>query len=238
MLYRITQSGHLLVDSYVDCDDLIDFILAKGYPEEFCLSLDFSHEFIDRLMKSGFLVMSTDIGEGCDSQVILMPKHHIMRTVLFFENLHIGKTVKRLLPKFELKSDADFDMFDTIVDRCIRTHGDDWLTVPLIDSIKNVRSDPQALTRPFSFALYNKSGNLAAGEFGIISGGVYTSYSGYYDESNAGRVQMILTALYLKEHGFAFWDLGMPLDYKYSLGAHDIDTKEFIRIFRDAQNIN
>jgi Leu/Phe-tRNA-protein transferase len=231
MLYSITQSGHLLIDSGIDCDALIDFILSANYPEEFCLSLDFSHTFIDRLMKAGFLVMSTEIGEADDKQIILMPKHHIIRTVLFFENLHIGKTVKRLLNKFELRADTDFD---TIVDRCIKIHGDAWLTVPLIDSLKNVRRDPESLTRPFSFALYN-NGKLAAGEFGVVSGRVYTSYSGYYEENNAGRVQMILTAMYLQKNGFAFWDLGMPLDYKYSLGAHDINTKSFMQLFRNAQ---
>jgi leucyl/phenylalanyl-tRNA--protein transferase len=46
---------------------------------------------------------------------------------------------------------------------------------------------------------------------------------------------MILTAWHLKRSGFDFWDLGMPLDYKYTLGARDIGIREFVKIFRAAR---
>jgi Leu/Phe-tRNA-protein transferase len=88
--------------------------------------------------------------------------------------------------------------------------------------------------RPFSFGLY-REGELRAGEFGVIAGRVYTSYSGYHEEGSAGSVQMILTARWLADHGFAFWDLGMPLDYKGKLGAKLLNTGDFMRIFREAR---
>jgi Leu/Phe-tRNA-protein transferase len=61
---------------------------------------------------------------------------------------------------------------------------------------------------------------------------VYTSYSGYHDESNAGKAQMVLTARWLRDRGFAFWDLGMPLRYKSDLGAVNVNTEDFLKIFR------
>jgi hypothetical protein len=88
--------------------------------------------------------------------------------------------------------------------------------------------------RPVSFGVY-RNGELKAGEFGIIEGRVYTSYSGYYEEDNAGTVQLILTAQFLQNSGFDFFDLGMPLAYKYALGAQDIDPFSFILLFRRAQ---
>jgi Leu/Phe-tRNA-protein transferase len=84
---------------------------------------------------------------------------------------------------------------------------------------------------PASFALY-RDGKLAAGEFGIICGKVYTSYSGFYDEDNAGTVQLILAARHLQEQGFSFFDLGMPLDYKTDLGAESISAEAFVKLFR------
>jgi leucyl/phenylalanyl-tRNA--protein transferase len=45
---------------------------------------------------------------------------------------------------------------------------------------------------------------------------------------------MLLSAQYLQNAGFAFWDMGMPLDYKYTLGAHDLSLKEFVKLWRDA----
>jgi leucyl/phenylalanyl-tRNA--protein transferase len=45
---------------------------------------------------------------------------------------------------------------------------------------------------------------------------------------------MILTAGYLEKSGFAFWDLGMPLDYKLTLGAREISREDFMDLFRKA----
>jgi Leu/Phe-tRNA-protein transferase len=83
------------------------------------------------------------------------------------------------------------------------------------------------------FGLYRR-GQLVAGEFGVAVGRVYTSYSGYYDEDSAGSVQLALTGRYLRDSGFAFWDLGMPLPYKEKLGARTVDRARFLELFRTA----
>ena len=241
---RYTDSGFLFISPEDNCHEIVDCMLATGYNEEFCVALDFSPEFVARLMEAGFLVMSVYAGVGEDDDVpayILLPKLHLVRSALFFENLHIKKSIRRFLNAggFELRVDADFDR---IVDRCVEIHGEDWLTPPLVTSIKKIREfSPKAAgrllpsenARPASFALY-RGGKLVAGEFGVVCGRVYTSYSGYYDEDNAGTVQLILATRYLQEQGFSFFDLGMPLDYKNDLGAKDISPEEFVRLFRDA----
>ena len=163
----------------------------------------------------------------------MLPKLHLIRSALFFENLHVKKSIRRFLGRYELRPDADFDY---ILRRCIQVHGDDWLTPPLVESIIKIREHAGTATvRPASFALY-RDGKLAAGEFGIIAGRVYTSYSGYYDEANAGTVQLILTTRWLKDRGFSFFDLGMPLDYKTDLGAVDIGPEEFVDLFRGSES--
>jgi len=145
--------------------------------------------------------------------------------------LHIKKSIRRFLNRYELRMDTDFDL---IIDRCVEKHGGDWLTPPLVECIKEIRQSPAVGgVHPASFAVY-RDGKIAAGEFGIVCGGVYTSYSGFYEEDNAGTVQLIQTAKYLQEHGFSFFDLGMPMDYKTDLGAVDISPKEFVQVFRDA----
>jgi Leu/Phe-tRNA-protein transferase len=182
-------------------------------------------------MAEGFLLMSGPVHMDDSIITALIPKHHFWRSVLFFEDLHQSRSIKRFLSRYELRADAEFDL---IIEKCINLHGDGWLTEPLIRLIRAIRdrNDPRA--RPFSFGLY-RNGILRAGEFGVVSGRVYTSYSGYHEESSAGNVQMILTAHWLKDHGFAFWDLGMPLDYKEKLGAKLLRAGDFIRIFREAR---
>jgi Leu/Phe-tRNA-protein transferase len=240
-------------------------MLVTGYDQEFCVSLSFDPPFVARLMEAGFLVMSARLGDpeeeeegnpkepSGDSGCIVLPKLHLVRSALFFKNLHVKKSIKRFLGKYELRPDSDFDY---ILDRCVQVHGDDWLTPPLVQAIREIRQAAEAagktgaientsdfpdfsgaaLVRPVSFGVY-RNGKLAAGEFGIIAGRVYTSYSGYYDEANAGTVQLILLTRWLEEKGFAFFDLGMPLDYKSDLGAVDISPEEFIRRFREGKDL-
>jgi Leu/Phe-tRNA-protein transferase len=234
MFLYYTESGFLIIRPQDDLAWIVNAILETGYDEEFCVSPNFEPAFIARLMKAGFLVMSARLTdpEGENEQFILLPKLHQIRSVLFFDNLHVKKTIKRHLEKYKLCYNTDFDH---IIDRCIKTHGDDWLTPPLIAAIRNIRQNNLYGVQPVSYEK-KKNGELVAGEFGITVGGVYTSYSGYYDENNAGTIQLIGAARYLEEHGFSFFDLGMPLEYKTSLGAQDLSPQEFVTLFRSAQN--
>jgi Leu/Phe-tRNA-protein transferase len=246
MLLRYTLSGHLYISPQDDCDTVVDAILATEYDEDFCIAEGFAPGFVARLMEAGFLVMSADIA-GKDEEkpeYILLPKLHLERSALFFDNLHVKKSIRRYLSRYELRPDADFE---EVIDRCVKKHEDDWLTPPLVECIKTIRrqakertSEVQMLpgnlapTRnayPASFALY-RDGKLVAGEFGVVYGKVYTSYSGFYDENNAGTVQLILAARHLQEQGFTFLDLGMPLDYKTDLGAENISPEAFVALFR------
>lgn len=254
MNLKYTLSGFIYISPSDDCNAVADAMLETNYNEEFCLAEDFSPKFVIKLMEAGFLVMSMNLDPE-DPHYILLPKLHLVRSALFFENLHVKKSIRKLINRYELRIDTDFDY---IVDRCIEKHGSDWLTPPLVDCIKKIRANqmvsvthedsskcdnnnqmvsgaeellPTSCVYPASFALY-RGGKLIAGEFGVVYGKVYTSYSGFYDEDNSGTVQIILATRYLQEHGFSFFDLGMPLDYKNDLGALDISPKEFIKLFR------
>jgi Leu/Phe-tRNA-protein transferase len=170
---------------------------------------------------------------------------HLERAVVFFNQMHESRTVRRLIPRYELRYDAgsydagSYDAgpgagdFERILERCARVHGDDWLTPPLRESFLALRKLRRSSPRMVSFGLYREN-RLVAGEFGVVAGRVYTSYSGYYDENSAGSVQLAMTGRYLRDAGFAFWDLGMPLPYKKSLGAQIIDRENFFELFRQA----
>jgi Leu/Phe-tRNA-protein transferase len=222
-------------------------MLFVKYRGEFCFALNFDPAFIAALMGAGFLVMSARLEDqpesSGESRYLLLPKLHLTRSVLFFPAIRETKTVRRLRKRYELRFDADFDR---ILNRCVEVHGDDWLTPPLLESIRLIRERSLRFVlpgksaagsclpiRPVSFGVY-RDGELAAGEFGIIAGRVYTSYSGYRDEDSAGTVQLILTGHYLREAGFAFWDLGMPLPYKDRLGALNVASPQFVELFRRA----
>jgi Leu/Phe-tRNA-protein transferase len=211
-------------------------MLQTGYDEEFCVALDFDPFFLADLMAAGFLVMSMSFDSPEDDEgdareeFLVLPKLHLERSVLFWDDLHETKSARRMLKRYELRYDRDFDL---VLENCARVHGEGWLTPPLRESIRRIRGMPGCPVRPVSFGVY-RDGELLAGEFGVEAGRVYTSYSGYREEDSAGTVQMLLTGRYLRDRGFAFWDLGMPLDYKDRLGAKNISPVEFVDLFRNA----
>jgi len=232
---RYTSSGMIFLGPEDDCDTVVDIMLSTDYSEEFCLAVDWNTDFVIRLMKAGFLVMSGQLNYDDENgnrvfQTILLPKLHLERSVLRFEDLHVKKSVKRFLGRYRLVFDPDFN---GIVRKCVRTWGSGWLTPGLVKTLFAIREIQGSPVRPVSFGLY-RDGNLVAGEFGVVCGRVYTSYSGWHDESNAGTVQMILMIRWLQENGFAFLDFGMPLDYKSELGAVNVSPAEFVRLYRAA----
>jgi Leu/Phe-tRNA-protein transferase len=239
---RYTQSGHIFIQLGDDPDRLVDAMLRTDYRKEFCLALDFDPLFLADLMAAGFLVMSASLledgGKNSDNNnerppcFVLLPKLHLERSILFWDDLRETKSARRLLRRYELRCGRDFDL---ILENCVRVHGDDWLTAPLCESIRHIRQIPDCPVRMVSFGVY-REGELKAGEFGVATGRVYTSYSGYYDEDSSGTVQMLLTGRYLRDKGFAFWDLGMPLNYKERLGAKNVSPAEFVELFRGAQS--
>ncbi|MDR2509663.1 MAG: leucyl-tRNA--protein transferase, partial [Spirochaetaceae bacterium] len=122
----------------MDSDDpreIIDEIIATNYPYESCFALCFEKEFLSRLLQEGFLLMSYK--DNAAGIYILEARHHSTLNVLFFDAIHIPARVKSLLPKYELRFGVEFD---TIIDKCIEKHGDAWLTAPLVNAFKEIRS--------------------------------------------------------------------------------------------------
>jgi Leu/Phe-tRNA-protein transferase len=244
---KFTNSGHIFIDPEDDPQIIASMLDFVSYQEEFCLALDFSPLFIARLIAAGFLVMSAIPDDEPGGQAVLLPEMHLQRSVLFFDRLHESRTVKRLIPRYELKTGGlgeaeDPGLFDVVLERCAQVHGEGWLTPALRQSFHILYWAQTAAGRGYSrrnprmaaFGLY-REGRLVAGEFGTVVGGVYTSYSGYKDENSAGTVQLVLAGRRLRDFGFAFWDLGMLLPYKERLGAQALDRAKFLELFNKAR---
>jgi len=227
-LLNYTGNGYIIMESRDEPDKIIDLIIKSGYRKESCLSFSLEQEFVSDLMAAGFIVMTTRMNIDKYNQLVVLPTHHTVRSVLKTDNVHISRRVRKFIPEYQLKYNCEFEL---IVNKCRTQYNSNWLTEPLIEMICKIREQNLENVKPVSFGVY-RDGILRAGEFGILTKNIYTSYSGYHDENNSGKVQMILTAEYLKNNGFKYWDLGMSLPYKNDLGAKDLEFAEFLEIFR------
>jgi Leu/Phe-tRNA-protein transferase len=221
-------SGIPLVMPPQDCDVLADWFEAS-YAEEFCASMSFEPDFVDRLCASGFIPMATSDGEDGE---YLIPKLHAIRSVMEPGEALVTRTARRESARYDFGLDA---RFEEVLEACVDAHGDDWLRPSLRESwVELFRTREERRCRFASMELYSE-GALVAGEIGVFVGSCYTSLTGFRRESGAGTVQLAAAARYLEASGAELWDLGMPLDYKATLGARNVSRSEFMSRFRSAR---
>ncbi|AFY37876.1 leucyl/phenylalanyl-tRNA--protein transferase [[Leptolyngbya] sp. PCC 7376] len=189
---------------------------------EFCVALDLEPGFIAEACAHGYMPM----GEIAQDRPILLIKSHQKRCILDFENLHISRKIKRYARTLTFHIDRNFsECLNRVV---IHYHPDTWLIKPLCDALISLHKNPMVGVSFHSIEIYDGD-NFVAGEIGYTTGAIYTSLAGFHSQNGSGSVQLAVLGLILAESEFAFWDLGMPIPYKESLGAIVINRETFLK---------
>ncbi|WP_407398240.1 hypothetical protein [Treponema sp.] len=150
---------------------------------------------------------------------LLTIKYHLNKLIVFFGNFHISKKLKGWLKgKFADYTITFNKTYDLCVDELLKAYPETWLSADLLKQYKQIHEAPDNKVSIDSVEIWH-DGKLVAGEIGFITGNAYASLSGFHNENDAGTLQMCLLGLFLKNNGYAYWDLGMELDYKYRYGA-------------------
>lgn len=171
-----------------------------------------------------------------DQRVDPHPQNHInTMTHKHTSAIHISKNSKKRSKKFLMTINQSFDQ---VVQGCHDQHGIAWLYPPIVDAFRVIHQGSSLIQEQdknsFSVRLYSievwsaATGELVGGELGYATGSIYTSLTGFAKESDAGSVQLAALGSFLWQQGFEMWDLGMALDYKHDLGAHDMPRHEFV----------
>ncbi|MCQ2579708.1 MAG: leucyl/phenylalanyl-tRNA--protein transferase family protein [Treponemataceae bacterium] len=146
-------------------------------------------------------------------------KYHANKLIIPFDKLHVSKKLKAWLNgKF-----ADYTLtFNKAYDQCmeelLKAYPETWLTDDLLKSFKAIHETPDEKVSIDSVELWH-DGKLVAGEIGFTTRNAYASLSGFHNADDVGTVLMCILGLFLKNNGYAYWDLGMELEYKYRFGA-------------------
>lgn len=189
---------------------------------------DFSTSFYILLAKAGFITVSNKYDEG----VVLLPEIQFEYAVLDFCDLHISKSVKKLLERDDYSFSIN-EKSEELLESISSYHKDSWLYEEYIQIVRELFSKRVDNFVMMSVELCNSEGELVAGELGYKIGGVYTSLTGFFKKEkrykNYGKLQMVLLAHYLEKEGFSFWNLGHPfMQYKLDLGAKVYSRDRFL----------
>jgi|GEM_PF-2559952 len=240
--FNINFFGEIIIQENDIPDQIINKLIESNEydSKERCIGFSFSPKFLSELMYSGFYITSDSmfrdipIINNLNKRLTYIPLINIWKkqTVLFFDNIHISNSINRNRKKYELRFNYNFV---NIINNIRKYHGRVWVTSPLKKTLIQLNKNKYK-AKAVSFELY-RDGELKAGEIGIKTGNIYTSYTGFHTEPSSGSVQIALMLEYLRDHNYDFCNLGTDDSeknnvYKKRFGAEYIDRAEFINLWR------
>ena len=153
------------------------------------------------------------------------------RFVLFPENLHVSSSMKKLIKndKFVITLNKDFS---AVIKGCAEINRRDqdltWIDNNMIDAYIELHKLGYAHSAE---AWLN--GELAGGCYGVRLSGVFFGESMFAKISNASKAALIFLVNHLQKDGVSLIDCQVKTPHLYSLGAREMDRKEFIRLLKE-----
>ena len=243
---QIDDLRNLLEDNFIaNCyllneSDPLEYAVKDTLYDE-AVNEDFDEKIIRRALELGYYPMSmkkrvTRIAElkekdfehlrdkGKNKQQeffrnFMTIKYHSKKLLVTFDRLHTSKKIKSWINgKFADYSITFNKAYDQCIEELLKAYPETWLTEDLLEKYKVIHENPDDKVSIDSVEIWH-NGKLVAGEIGFTTHNAYASLSGFHNEDDAGTVQMCILGLFLKNNGYAYWDLGMELEYKYRYGA-------------------
>ena len=154
------------------------------------------------------------------------------RCLLEHKNLHIPKSLRRLLRKNEFEVVINKN-FEAIITHCATVHRKDqpttWITPNMLSAYISLHKAGLA----HSVECYH-GGELVGGLYGVFIKNVFSGESMFYLKSNAAKIALLSLMERLHEHGIEWVDTQMFTPTVEALGAKEIPKREFMELLHEA----
>jgi len=146
------------------------------------------------------------------------------RTVLFPDELHISRSLGKLLRKQRYAVTFDQD-FAAVISACAapRAYADGtWISEAMQQAYLQLHQRGHA----HSVEVWDE-GELVGGLYGLAMGQLFFGESMFSRADNASKFGFAILVQHLKAWGFVLIDCQMPTEHLHSLGARSITRAEF-----------
>lgn len=150
------------------------------------------------------------------------------RGILFFENLHIPKSLKKFIKHnpYEVKFNTDFDL---IIEKCAKVKRPEnqgtWITEDIQNAYINLFNEGYA----YCVGAYLND-ELVGGVYGVCIHNFYSGESMFHTKDNASKVVLLALMFKLKELDITWLDTQMVTPVVEALGGIGIPREEYIKI--------
>ena len=154
------------------------------------------------------------------------------RAVLFFDELHVGRSLRKSMKRSSLRFTID-QAFDSVIRACANVPREDqgtWIGPDIIRAYSELHREGIA----HSAELWD-SEQLVGGLYGVDAGGVFTGESMFHLQPDASKIALLRLIEHLRDRGSQWLDCQVTTPHMRALGAREIPRARFLDLLEEAQ---
>ena len=154
------------------------------------------------------------------------------RTVLFFDELHVGRTLRRAR-RGDFQFTIDMAFAEVIAACATVPRGDEvgtWIGPEIVAAYTRLHRAGDA----HSVEAW-RGDELVGGLYGVDAGGVFTGESMFHRAANASKLALLHLADHLRARGATWLDCQVMTEHMRALGAREIGRAKFLDMLAAAQ---
>ena len=152
----------------------------------------------------------------------------LKRGVLFFNELHISRTLKKILNKNEFSISVNKNFLE-VIKKCAKIPRKDqsgtWINEKMINAYYDLHKEGYAKSIE---SYYNKE--LVGGIYGVLVNGVFSAESMFHKKSYASSICFLHLIKILKKLNIEWMDLQVLTPHMKKMGGKEIDRNIFINM--------
>jgi len=155
------------------------------------------------------------------------------RGILTPESLHVSRSLKRHMRRCGWTTTMNRS-FREVMENCVRGEEGRWITKEMIAAF----SELHELGYAHSLEVWDQTGRLAGGLYGVLTGCLFDAESMFSRETNGSKVALMDLAWRMQEAGGLYIDTQTITEHLITMGAFEMKKAEFhslVLTHRDAQ---
>jgi len=155
------------------------------------------------------------------------------RAVIFFDELHIGRTLRRSMRRAGLTFTID-KTFDSVIRACATVPRDDqgtWIGPEIINAYARLHREGDA----HSVEAW-EGDELVGGLYGMDAGGLFTGESMFHLRRDASKLALLHLIEHLRQRGASWLDCQIMTPHMRALGAREIPRLQFLDLLAETQS--
>jgi leucyl/phenylalanyl-tRNA--protein transferase len=154
------------------------------------------------------------------------------RTLLFFDELHVGRSLRKSAKQSGFRFTID-QAFDRVIEACASVPREDqgtWIGPEIIAAYTRLHREGDA----HSVEAWDGD-ELAGGLYGIDAGGAFTGESMFHLRTDASKLALLFLIEHLRARGSTWLDCQITTPHMRALGAREVPRAEFLDLLEEAQ---